>query len=117
MYVRELFKKSLQYARQLKPTSIYILSAKYGLLELTDIIEPYELTLNDMTENEKRLWANKVIRQCKRKQIDFNDKAVFLCGNNYRKYIVPMFPNSEVPLKHLPIGKQLQFYKNSIKRR
>lgn len=49
MYVSDLFKKSLEYARRLNPAKIYILSAKYGLLELDDMIEPYEITLNEMS--------------------------------------------------------------------
>ena len=35
MYISDLFKKSLVYAEQLtESTTVYILSAKYGLLEL-----------------------------------------------------------------------------------
>lgn len=34
-----------------------ILSAKYGLLLPDDEIEPYNLTLNDMSSEEVRDWA------------------------------------------------------------
>lgn len=115
MYISDLFIKSLQYAKQLKPTAIYILSAKYGLLKLNDMIEPYELTLNNMTEKQRKMWACKVIKQCQQKGINFNDKAIFLCGKHYRKYVMTKFKNSQAPLSHLGIGKQLQFYKNNIK--
>lgn len=50
MYISPLFKLSLRYAQSLNPRKIFILSAKYGLLELNDIIDPYELTLNHMGE-------------------------------------------------------------------
>ena len=40
LYTSDLFKKSLQYAKTLNPSKIYILSAKYGVLELTDRIRP-----------------------------------------------------------------------------
>lgn len=115
MYISDLFKKSFEYAKKMRPRKIYILSAKYGLLELDDIIEPYELTLNTMTERQRRAWACKVIKQCKQKNIDFTERAVFLCGNNYRKYLMRNFPKAEAPLKNMGIGKQLQFYKLHIK--
>ena len=116
MYISDLFKKSLIYAKQLNPRKIYILSAKYGLLELNDMIEPYELTLNKMTQNQQKIWAYKVIKQCQQKNIDFAERAVFLCGNNYRKYLIKKFHKAEAPLKNMGIGKQLQYYKLHTKR-
>lgn len=57
MYISDLFKKSLMYATKITESkNIYILSAKYGLLELNQQIEPYELTLNTMNKKaEKRM--------------------------------------------------------------
>ena len=54
LYVSSLFCKAYKYAQKLNPDKIYILSAKYHLLELDDEIEPYNLTLNDMSEVEKK---------------------------------------------------------------
>jgi cytoplasmic iron level regulating protein YaaA (DUF328/UPF0246 family) len=46
MYISPLFIKSLKYAKnKLKSDKIFILSAKYGLLDLIDVIEPYNVTL------------------------------------------------------------------------
>lgn len=112
MYVSDLFKKSLQYAKSLNPDHIYILSAKYGLLELDDVIEPYDLTLKTMSEKERKRWAFKVCKQFESKGGNYNDKAIFLCGLAYRKYIMTKFPNKEIPLEGLMLGEQLQFYKN-----
>ena len=115
MYVSDLFKKSLIYAKQQKPRKIYILSALYGLLELDDIITPYEKTLLKMSEAERKKWACKVFKQMRDKNIDFNEEAVFLCGYQYRKYLSPKFKKSVAPLGNLGIGKQLAFYKENIK--
>lgn len=111
MYTSDLFKKSLAFAKTLKPNNIYILSAKYGLLKLTDTIAPYNLTLNNMSEKSRKAWAYKVYNQCVQEGIDFNEEAVFLCGLNYRKYLITKFKNAKAPLKNLGIGKQLAFYK------
>ena len=42
MYISPLFQKMMAYAERLNPKGIFILSAKYGLLNPNDIIEPYE---------------------------------------------------------------------------
>lgn len=116
MYVSDLFKKSLQYARSLNPDHIYILSAKYGLLELDDVIDPYELTLKTMSEKDRKVWAYKVCKQFESKGGNYNEKAVFLCGLPYRKYIMTKFHDREIPCEGLGLGDQLQFYKKAITR-
>jgi len=111
LYISSFFKKQLQYAKHLKPEKIFILSAKYGVLELDDVIAPYEKTLNDFTEKEKKFWAFNCYKQLQKKNIDFNTKTVFLSGENYRKYLITKFRNAYAPLKGLGIGKQLKFLK------
>lgn len=115
MYISDLFKKSLSYAEQLSESAtIYILSAKYGLLELNQQIEPYELTLNTMNKKQRKEWADKVLMQCKEKDISFDEEAIFLCGEKYREFLMNEFKNSKAPLKHMGIGEQLAFYKKEI---
>lgn len=116
MYTSDLFKKSLAYAKSLRPERIYILSAKYGLLELDDLIEPYNQTLIGAPEAYIKKWALKVFRQMREKGIDFGEQAVFLCGYNYRKYLINKFSDASAPLKHLAIGQQLAFYARELKK-
>lgn len=116
IYISDLFKKSLSYARTLNPDKIYILSAKYGVLELTDIVHPYNLTLNKMSEQDRKRWAYRCYLQLKNKNINFDEEAIFLCGKNYNKYLIRKFRNGKYPLKHLGIGKQLGFYKKMLER-
>jgi hypothetical protein len=117
MYTSDLFKKSLTYAKQLNPRKIYILSAKYGVLELDDLIDPYEKTLNEMKEPEKKKWAFMCLEQLKDKGTDFDEETTFLCGINYRKHLINEFRNPNVPLMGLGIGQQLSFYKKHIEER
>ena len=115
MYTSDLFNKSLSYATKIaKPENVYVLSAKYGLLELNQQIEPYELTLNTMNMRQRKEWANKVLIQCKEKGVSFDEEAVFLCGKRYREFLMDKFKNSTAPLKHMGIGEQLAFYKKEI---
>lgn len=40
-----------------------ILSAKYGLLEPDRVVEPYDLAVHSLTDEERRVWALRVLRQ------------------------------------------------------
>lgn len=62
----QLFTLSYQYAKRYAD-QIYILSAKYGLLSKTDVIEPYDLTLTDLPLKRQQAWANYVLTQLKAK--------------------------------------------------
>lgn len=108
LYVSTLFKLNLKYANSLRPTEIYVLSAKHGLLELAREIEPYEQTLNNMRDSEIKEWANNVLQQLR--SIASLEKAefIFLAGDKYRKYLLPHIKNAVVPLQGLRIGEQLQ---------
>ncbi len=107
MYISPLFTKYLDYARNLAPEAIFILSAKYGLIGLDDVIEPYDLTLNVMPAPEIKQWANAVLHQLAGTADLLNDCFVLLAGVKYRKYLVPHLRHVEVPFKGLAIGRQL----------
>jgi hypothetical protein len=110
LYISALFQKSLAYAQKLKPYAIYILSAKYGLLDLETEIEPYDVTLNNMSAGElKTTWAEKVFKQLSEQTDIKRDHFILLAGMKYRKYLTPHFRSFEVPLEGMPIGKQLQY--------
>lgn len=112
LYISPLFKGRLKYAKMLNPDYIYILSAKYGLVDLKEEIEPYDKTLNTMKAHEIKNWADNVVSQLS-KIVDFKkDEVLFLCGEKYRKYIIPHVSNYEVLLGSLSHFKQLQFFKN-----
>lgn len=116
MYISPLFKKSLLYSKKLEPDAIYILSAKYGVLELNEKISPYNITLNNMTENKRKLWSLNVIKQLKEKQINFEkEKAVWLTGKNYNKYLLHFFKNNILPFKKLTLGQRLKFLNEELK--
>jgi cytoplasmic iron level regulating protein YaaA (DUF328/UPF0246 family) len=108
LYISALFKKNLAYARRLNPDAIYILSAKYGLLDLETEIDPYNQTLNTMSAEENRSWAEKVLQQLSR-MADLNqDHFIFLAGEKYRKNLLPHLTSYEIPMEGLTFGRQLQ---------
>lgn len=114
LYTSTLFQFNLQYAHQLKPDAIYVLSAKYGLLDLDQMIAPYEMTLNTMTEAKKKSWSRMVLDALHKKANLKSDLFVILAGMNYRKYLLPELTHFEVPLEGLSFGRQLQELKRRI---
>jgi cytoplasmic iron level regulating protein YaaA (DUF328/UPF0246 family) len=114
LYISPLFIKNLQYAKLLNPNKIYILSAKFGLLNLIDKIKPYNLTLNNMKCSEIKAWAKSVLYELKKVSDIHNDKFIFLAGEKYRKYLIPHLDNYYIPMKGLSIGKQLKWLNERI---
>ena len=108
LYIGTLFKLNLKYANKLNPDDIYILSARYGLLNLEQEIDPYEQTLNNMRAKEIKQWASQVIKQIRKISVVKETEFVFLAGEKYGKYLLPYLNNVQIPLKGLRIGEQLQ---------
>lgn len=94
MYIGNYFKAEANAAEALGG-KIWILSAKYGLLSPNDVIAPYNLRLSWLSATQRKIWANNVVEQMKQAGIDFNEQAVFLCGNDYSKLLVDKFANKK----------------------
>ncbi len=114
MYTSALFKKMMAYAEKLRPRQIFILSAQYGLLSPTTLIEPYERTLNKMSSAERNVWTKGVLNSLQEKADLKNDHIVFLAGARYREGLLPHIQNYSVPMEKLPFGKQLQWLEAQI---
>ena len=114
LYNSPLFKLNLSYAAKIADKT-FILSAKYGLLELEQEIEPYNLTLNNMKDEDIKEWASRVLEQLKQKANLESDEFIFLAGEKYRRHLVSNLKNYKVPMQGLGIGKQLKFLKDNLK--
>lgn len=114
LYTSPWFKLSYKYAVSLNPDKIFILSAKYGLLNPEQEIEPYNETLNTKSTQEIKDWAQEVIIDLK-KQTDLGkDEFIFLAGTKYRKFLILHIKNYKVPMQGLTIGRQLSFLKKQF---
>jgi len=112
LYTSQLFKSALRYAEK-NSNKIFILSAKHHLLNLEQEIEPYNLTLNNMKDNEIKLWADKVLEQLSQLTNLKEDEFIFLAGERYRRYLIPQIKNYSIPMQGLGIGKQLKWLKEN----
>ena len=114
LYTSTLFKLSYRYATSLKPDTIFILSAKYGLLSCDDVVAPYDITLNEMNAGDVKKWSERVLAELRKRTDLQKDLFVFLAGQKYRKYLLPHVNNLEIPMEGLGIGKQLSWLKQRV---
>jgi hypothetical protein len=110
LYASDLFRKAFTYCTKHYDT-VFILSAKYGLLAPDDMIRSYNITLKTFTKEQRHLWALGVASAL-RKRIKATDTIYFHCGKAYCTPLDRMIPNVHIkPLEGISIGKQLQWYK------
>jgi hypothetical protein len=111
IYTSPLFRKSRNYARN-SGRPWYILSGKHGLLCPTSIIEPYDLPLKRLDNEQQKKWAENVLKSLKKIEIKGN-RIIFLAGKIYRKNLVPALQEQgcliEIPLEGMAIGKQIKW--------
>jgi hypothetical protein len=114
LYTSPLFKYNLTYARLQHPDAIYILSAKYGLLTLDEVVAPYNETLNMKGTATIKKWSERVLMQLQQATDIEHDEFIILAGERYRRYLLPHLARAFVPMKGLGLGRQLQFLKRAI---
>ena len=108
-----LFSLSYQYARR-NADKVYILSAKYGLVEESAVIAPYDLTLADLPEYRQRDWANYVLTQMGERFDLERDTFLILAGRRYYQHLLPHLPHAILPLGNLSIGERIAFLQQQL---
>ena len=111
LYHSAWFKKARAFVER-QGADWFILSSKHGLVAPDEVIEPYDVSLNDETVRERRQWSKKVAEQL-RPQCVRGTCIIFLAGEKYRQFLVPALEKMSckvcVPMKALRIGEQLHW--------
>ncbi|TCX56100.1 hypothetical protein C1I38_00860 [Dehalobacter sp. 12DCB1] len=102
-----LFRKAYAYA-QLVTDESYVLSAKYGLVEMSTVIAPYDETLNTKSSKECMAWGNRVMEQIGARFDISNTEFILLAGEKYIAPLLPYLDHCKQPLKGLPMGVRMQ---------
>ena len=111
LYDSPLFARARGYVEK-ECDEWYILSAKHGLVLPSQVISPYEETLNKKSRAERERWSEGVWSAlCPR--LRPGDRVLLLAGLNYREYLIPKLVQHgciiDVPMKNLGIGRQIQW--------
>jgi hypothetical protein len=114
MYIGSYAQMCQRYAQSLTtPDNIFILSAKYGLLRLTDEIQPYSLTLG-----EPGCITPKQIKQQAMRFGIIDELCIAIGGRRYVDYCRLVWKNCKTPLqdnvKKGGNGRQLQWMKGQL---
>lgn len=104
MYIGS-YHKSLQRAARclVTPDNILILSAKHGLLKLTDIIQPYEQRIDKPGCVKVETLRTQVMNRDL-----INTDVTVLGGARYVKLARAVWPDAHAPLEGLGFGKSMQ---------
>jgi hypothetical protein len=123
LYQGDLFRKSLLWSQTRERfDSTFVLSAKHGLLALDKVIEPYNLTLNNMAAADRRAWAcgvaSDLVAHLASVQAD-RIRVVALAGRLYVEGLIELLRGTrnvevERPLMGLGIGQQKAWLKRAF---
>ncbi len=94
----------------------FVISAKYGLLEPDRTVEPYDVTIADLTPAERRLWAERVVAELASRLGSLAGRRIEIhAGEEYRetglvRLLRERGAEVAVPLAGLGLGEQLAWY-------
>jgi hypothetical protein len=108
IYQSALFKKSRAWAEKNCDTWA-ILSAKHGVLWPDDVVENYDVTLNDMPADKREAWSKMVRDQLARFS---EDRFAVLAGKRYCEWTEGF--DVERPMAGMGIGQQLQWLTEEV---
>lgn len=113
LYVSQLFNATSAWAEK-HSDKWFILSAKHGLVHPDTVLEPYDVTLNDMAAPQRREWARMVMAQLDPLLIQF-DQVNILAGRKYRENLEAWLTGKgktvRLPLQGRGIGVQKAWLK------
>lgn len=109
IYKSPLFLAARNYAEK-RANQWFILSAKHGLLSPQDVIEPYNESLLDQSDLQRRDWAERV-HQDLLARIPAGGRVIFLSGSAYRSHLGPKLEadgrKTAAPMSAMGIGSQI----------
>lgn len=108
LYTSPLFRKSMNYVQRFTHAWA-ILSARHGLVMNEQVIEPYDLSINDLSPDELRAWAMRTNWDIRARWPNWRDgktSFVVIAGVKYRSCLVDL--PATVPFAGLGIGSLMQ---------
>jgi hypothetical protein len=110
LYLSPLFRAARAYAER-RYAQWFVLSARHGLVDPDTVLEPYDLSLRQLSARDREQWGNRVAVELTDR---FSAGTVlwFHAGALYRDSIAPAVSHRvRFPLAGLGIGQQLAWYR------
>lgn len=113
LYRSQLFQKSALWADR-KADPWFVLSAKYGLIKPDNSLAAYDVSMRDLTQDERRDWALSVVRQLENVALFMGVERfsiTLLAGKDYAAFapLVHDWCVVEQPMEGMQIGQRLQW--------
>lgn len=107
LYRSDWFRKARTYVEE-TGSPWFILSAAHGLVRPNDRLEPYNVTLRDLSSAGRRLWGEMTARQLRQALGPRSvGPIVFLAGRLYREPLLDFAGDRAViPMAGMGIGQQ-----------
>ena len=110
-----IFRMMVKYAKDvLKADHIYVVSAKYHVLTLDEVIEPYDEYILNMSADKRQAFRKQLFYDLIDKGVDFDEHTVFLIGKHYIKGLTQYFTDYEWPTEHYQFGQCKQWLKKQL---
>jgi hypothetical protein len=126
MYTSPLFRKSLELAELLGDRA-FVTSARHGLVELDEVISPYDSTLNGASRFVRASWGHEIVDALEARALGSASclLVVTLMGAAYSDPIVeeierrrangsPRFARPTVLMSGLEVGERLAFLNRAL---
>ena len=117
LYTSDLFRKTRSLV-EARGWTWLILSAKHGIVDPEQVIEPYEKTLKTMAVAERRDWAEECLDALE-PHLEGVQSVVFLAGATCLEFLAPVLRDRGIevhdPMAGLPIGKRLAWLSRAIR--
>lgn len=113
LYTGQLFRKAVAWAERHRH-QWFVISGLYGLVAPNQSIAPYNYSLKDRRgSRERESWAHHTVRALLPNHLPKGSRAILIMPELYRRFIQPELDRASItysnPLKHLSIGKQMQW--------
>lgn len=101
LYQSKGFKERLSIAKSHNPDEILILSAKHHIVELDQVLEPYDVCLSNQTTGEQKKWAEICLVALSSKFNLKEDKFIILANEDYYRNLIGQYriENYETPFE------------------
>lgn len=126
LYTSPLFRKSLELA-ELLGDATFVASARHGIVELDDVVSPYDFTLVGTTKATRETWGRLVVDELEARALGGAAcvRVVLFMGATYADPIVeelerrrragsPRFAPPVILMRGLEVGERLAFLNRAI---